>query len=94
MTQVDSEKDLLIQRLANAIDKLVFYGLPVTDWDKNPMSEDYDSYPMAYEIGDSPSQILSKGEHSVWVVPHAIISEICKIMSDGGSDGLGLEDYL
>ena len=82
------QKDILIARLANAVDK-IFVHMQSPDF-KGDFADLYDDYPQAHEIEDSPQTILNRQESSAYLVPAAIINEISSIMAGDA----GLEDYL
>ena len=85
------QKDILIARLANAVDK-IFVHMQSPDFNGN-FSDRYEDYPQAHEIEDSPQTILDHPKTSAYLVPAAIIDEISSIMA-GDEVNAGLEDYL
>ena len=85
------QKDILIARLANAVDK-IFVHMQNPDF-KGDFSDCYEDYPQAHEIEDSPQTILDRPKTSAYLVPAAIVNEISSIMAGDGVNA-GLEDYL
>ena len=85
------QKDILIARLANAVDKM-FVHMQSPDF-KGNFDTQYEDYPQAHEIEDSPQTILQRSKTLAYLVPAAIIDEIASIMA-GDGENTGLEDYL
>lgn len=85
------QKDILIARLANAVDK-IFVHMQSPDF-KGDFSDRYEDYPQAHEIDNSPQAILDRPKSLAYLVPAAIIDEISSIMA-GDGEIAGLEDYL
>ena len=78
------QKDLLTAQLANIVDRLIFYAIPLHQWDGKNFPEDL---PPASEIEDSSSRILSKEFNSIYVIPKLLLDELAKIALD-------LEDFM